>query len=190
MIVHLIIPRDGLQENILNIQKVVDIIKAKGHSLANEWIEDAYKRTSGGEEVSDQDWQKIIEENLAAIAKSDVIIADVSYDSTAMGYQIATALHQKKPTLLILQDGKRVPAFTWNIPSSFLKKEAYTSDNIADKIAPFLQDNDIGTKDMRFNFFIDRGIYNYLRWAALKTGKTKAEILRELVNREINNKEY
>ena len=43
---------------------------------------------------------------------------------------------------------------------------------------------------MRFNFFIDRPIYNYLRWAALKTNKTKAEILRELVQREIENKDY
>jgi predicted DNA-binding protein len=61
---------------------------------------------------------------------------------------------------------------------------------VVEKILPFLEDNNISTKDMRFNFFIDRPIYNYLRWAALRTGKTKAEILRELVQREIKNKDY
>ena len=43
---------------------------------------------------------------------------------------------------------------------------------------------------MRFNFFIDRKIYNYLRWASFKTGKTKAEILRDLVENEIEKQEY
>jgi len=54
----------------------------------------------------------------------------------------------------------------------------------------FMVDNDIQSKDMRFNFFIDRKIYNYLRWAAFKTGKTKAEILRDLVETEIEKQNY
>jgi hypothetical protein len=64
----------------------------------------------------------------------------------------------------------------------------YTSDNVDEILTTFLRDNDISTKDMRFNFFIDRPIYNYLRWSALRTGKTKAEILRNLVQREIDNR--
>ena len=165
-------------------------LQDKGHVLARDWIEAAYDDAKTDANNADTSWLPIIEENFEAIAKADVIIADVSYDSTALGYQIATAIHQKKPTLLILKEGAKVPPFTWNIPSSFLNRIEYNKENIAEKIAPFLVDNDIATKDMRFNFFIDRPIYNYLRWSALKTGKTKAEILRELVQREIENKDY
>lgn len=192
MLVHFIAPMSSLEENIESYRSVVASIQKKGHVLAREWIEAAYaeiKISSEKDMEGDQNWQPIIEDNFEAIAKADVVIADITHDSTAMGYQIATAIHQKKPTLLIIKEGTTIPPFTWNIPSSFLKKVEYSKKDLTDKIMPFLEENDISTKDMRFNFFIDRGIYNYLRWAALKTGKTKAEVLRELVQREIENKE-
>lgn len=190
MLVHLIASADSITENIDNLRSVVGYIKEQGHELARDWIENAYSEEVNKTTSSNEDhWREIIQNNLEAIAKADVIIADISYDSTAIGYQIATALHQKKPTLLILQKGRQVSPFTWNMPSSFLKKVEYDSNNLDEVIAPFLKDNDITTKDMRFNFFIDRPIYNYLRWAALKSGRTKAEVLRELVQREIENKE-
>ena len=189
MIVHFIAPVSGLKENVDNLKNIVKYLKDEGHELASDWLDIAYQRETQGSDSKELSWQKIIQDNLEAIAKAEVVIADISYDSTAIGYQIATAIQQKKPTLLILQEGRKVSSFTWNIPSSFLKRVEYTTDNIGEKIAPFLKENDIATKDMRFNFFIDRPIYNYLRWSALKTGKTKAEVLRELVQREIENKE-
>jgi hypothetical protein len=193
MLVHFIAPVTGLKDNIDNLRTIAKYLQGKGHVLARDWIEDAYVDLNDGTRPTAEReiaWQAIIEDNFEAIAKADVIIADITYDSTALGYQIATAVHQKKPTLLILQEGKTVPPFTWNIPSTFLNRIEYNSSNLDEKVSPFLQDNDITTKDMRFNFFIDRPIYNYLRWAALKTGKTKAEILRELVQREIEDKDY
>lgn len=190
MLVHFIATGTSLDTNIDNLRAVVDTLQKNGHTLAKDWIETAYNDLQKGVDSNTLSWQSIIEEDFEAIAKADVIIAEVSHDSTAIGYQIATAIHQKKPTLLILQEGARVPPFTWNIPSAFLSRIEYTKENLVAQITPFLQDNDITTKDMRFNFFIDRPIYNYLRWSALKTGKTKAEILRELVQREIENKDY
>jgi len=193
MIVHFIAPISSLKDNIDIYRKLTGHLQEKGHVLARDWIESAYvdvqsnSRPSVEREIT---WQSIIEDNFEAIAKADVVIADITHDSTALGYQIATAVQQKKPTLLVIQDGRTVPPFTWNIPSTFLSRTEYNAANIEKKIAPFLEDNDIATKDMRFNFFIDRAIYNYLRWAALKTGKTKAEILRELVQREIETKDY
>lgn len=190
MLIHFIASATGLDDNIENLRMVKKVIQDKGHVLARDWIEEAHENIQKKEKISDEKWLSFIDEDFEAIAKSDVIIAEISNDSTAIGYQIATAIHQKKPTLLIIKEGTRVPPFTWNIPSSFLKKVEYNPENLVNKMTPFLEENDITTKDMRFNFFIDRGIYNYLRWAALKTGKTKAEVLRELVNREIENKEY
>jgi hypothetical protein len=190
MLVHLIAPVDGLIENIDNLRFLVKSLKEQGHELARDWLEVAYQEEVNKTKNSDTVWQEIIQNNLEAIAKADVIIADITYDSTTIGYQVAIAIQQKKPTLLILQEGREVSPFTWNIPSSFLKRVEYNKDNLLDQVAPFMQENDITTKDMRFNFFIDRPIYNYLRWAALKTNKTKAEILRELVKREIEKKDY
>lgn len=191
MLIHFITTATSLnEENIENVRRVIKAIQAKGHTLAKDWIETAYEDIQKDRAAGEQAWQAIIEEDFEALAKADVVIADVSFDSTAIGYQIATAIQQKKPTLLILQEGRRVPPFTWNIPSSFLNKVEYNKDNLDDQITPFLEDNNIAIKDMRFNFFIDRPIYNYLRWAALKTGKTKAEVLRELVQQQIEKHDY
>lgn len=183
-------PRTGLKDNIENLRAVVACIEDGGHTLATDWLEQAHASVLEGAMPDEPKWQAIIEENFAAIAKADIVIADVTFDSTALGYQIATAIHQKKPTLLLLREGSVAPSFTWNIPSSFLKRVEYNNTNVKEKVEPFLEENNITTKDMRFNFFIDRAIYNYLRWSALKTGKTKAEVLRELVQREIEKKDY
>jgi hypothetical protein len=78
-----------------------------------------------------------------------------------------------------------ISAFVSGVPSSNATFKTYNDKNVSGIIKKFLKENDIQAKDMRFNFFIDRPIYNYLRWAAYKTGKTKAEILRELVSKEI-----
>ena len=193
MIVHFIAPITSLRDNIDTFRDLVQHLQKSGHVLARDWLEDGYKDVMNVKDVDAEAelavWQPIIEDNFEAIAKADVIIADITHDSTALGYQIATAVQQKKPTLLILQEGNSAPRFTWNIPSNFLSRVEYTRESLVGKIKPFLEENDIGVKDMRFNFFIDRPIYNYLRWAALKTGKTKAEVLRELVQREIEDKE-
>jgi hypothetical protein len=190
MLVHLITTEISLKDNIDSLRLATKFLQDKGHSLTRDWIEPAYDNVQKGIHTDEAKWQSIVEEDFEALAKADVVIADVSYDSTAIGYQIATAIQQKKPTLLILREGTKVPPFTWNIPSTFLSRIEYNEHNLVEKITPFLDDNDITVKDMRFNFFIDRKIYNYLRWAAFKTGKTKAEILRELVQREIIGKDY
>lgn len=187
---HFTTSMDSLRSNIESIRQLKKHLQNEGHVLARDWIEDAYNSLDEDSSVHDASWQSVIKANFEAIAKADVVIVDITNDSTALGYQIAVAVQQKKPTLLVLREGANTPPFTWSIPSSFLSKIEYNDGNIADKVRPFLEENDIKTKDMRFNFFIDRSIYNYLRWAALKSGKTKAEILRNLIKSEIDKKDY
>jgi hypothetical protein len=130
------------------------------------------------------DWQTIYKDCVEAINKADVVIADATIRGFGIGYQVALAVQMKKPTLVLCKKGIDDSFFASGIDTGVVYKE-YTERSIKDIIKNFLQENDIQAKDMRFNFFIDRPIYNYLRWAAYKTGKTKAEILRELVSKEI-----
>lgn len=162
------------------------MIQGGGHSLALDWIEKAYSRLNAKEMREEVDWSEIYKENLEVIAKADVIIAETSYENFGVGYQVAVAVQQKKPVLLIRHETADKNAFATGVEDGWVKRKEYTNENLKDILDQFLKDNDIQAKDMRFNFFIDRPIYNYLRWAAFKTGKTKAEILRELVAREID----
>lgn len=189
MKVHFITSRITQENNIDMLRRVVSSIEKTGHVLADNWLEEAYSR-----EVSQDkaliDWQAIFKTNIANIAKADVVVAEATYDSFAIGYQVAAAIQQKKPVLILRKSGAERNAFVSGVDENLAKREEYTDESLDEIISKFLSDNDIATKDMRFNFFIDRAIYNYLRWAALKTGKTKAEILRELVQREIETKDY
>lgn len=186
--VHLIASKSSLTEDIESLRSVRKIIVQKGHQTVIDWIDSAYNRHKNGEETP-IDWTTIYTSNLEAIAKADVVIAEVSHTSFGVGYQVATAVQQKKPTLLLRHDKTDEATFATSVVDSWVECVTYNESNLESIIEKFLIDNDITTKDMRFNFFIDRAIYNYLRWSALKTGRTKAEILRELVQREIENRE-
>lgn len=183
MKVHLITSRPTLENDIDTLRGIMKIIQGAGHSLAVDWIEEAYERNQGDKTP---DWSRLYKENLEVIAKADVIIAETSYENFGVGYQVAVAVQQKKPVLLLRHETADKNAFATGVEDGWVKRKEYTEENLTGILNQFLQDNDIQAKDMRFNFFIDRPIYNYLRWAAFKTGKTKAEILRELVAREID----
>ncbi len=69
----------------------------------------------------------------------------------------------------------------------YLKFISYRSiQELKVTVSDFIKENDISAKDLRFNFAINRRIHNYLRSTSAKTGETKAEIIRRLIEREID----
>lgn len=190
MKVHFITSKQNLENEINVLRHILRIIEDNNSSIAHSWIEDAYKNeVEAGKPVDD--WNAIYKNNLAAIAKADVVIAETSYENFAVGYQIAVAIQQKKPVLLLRHATANKETFVTGVDDGWVQHSEYKDqEHLTEILAKFLHDNDIQSKDMRFNFFIDRKIYNYLRWASFKTGKTKAEILRDLVENEIEKQEY
>ena len=184
MKVHLITSRSTLENDINTLRQIITVIEEENHSLVGKWIESAYKRHQNNEGRAD--WSLIYKQNLEAIAQADVVIAETSYGNFAVGYQVAVAIQQKKPILLLRHTSADKNAFVTGVEDGWVKHVEYTHEGLIPAIKKFLADNDIQSKDLRFNFFIDRQIYNYLRWASFKTGKTKAEILRDLVQNEIS----
>jgi hypothetical protein len=190
MKVHFITAKPNLENEIVTLRHILGTIEKSGHTLAHDWIEAAYRdEVEQGKPV--EDWAAIYRKNLAAIAQADVIIAETSYENFAVGYQIAMAIQQKKPVLLLRHKNADKETFITGVEDGWVQHAEYeTESQLTPVLEKFLVDNDIQSKDMRFNFFIDRKIYNYLRWAAFKTGKTKAEILRDLVEHEIEKQNY
>lgn len=192
MIVHFTASKKDIEKEYQDLSLITKIIKDLGHTFAREWWDDEYKRTRDGNGDADLDWKKINEEAMGALARADVVIIEASARTLSIGYQLATAIQQKKPVLVLTHGGSLEGTFGSGISSDLVRFEEYDPTDKAGlekKLAGFLRDNTIDTKDMRFNFFINRPIYNYLRWASFKTGKTKAEILRELVEREIDSRQ-
>lgn len=193
MIVNFIASKGNITTEIDYYRAVVQAVEKRGHTLARDWIEPAFserkndvsKDTGNGQ----ADWSAIDSDNTAAISKADVVIVEATKKSFFVGYGVAQAVHQKKPILILVRDDSFPGAEHLRASSDFIRSKTYTKETLDGIVGDFLEENTIDTKDMRFNFFIDRGIYNYLRWASFKTGKTKAEVLRELVQREIDTQD-
>lgn len=185
MLVYFIASRQKLTERIEDLREFVKAIHSEEHVLARDWIEPAYVGEMRGTE-KEYDWFEICRDSTEAITKADVVVADATVPSFGIGYQVALAVQLKKPTLVLRNEEAKESVFASGLPQDIVDYKRYNKKNLKSLIVDFLKTNDVQTKDMRFNFFIDRPIYNYLRWSAHKTGKTKAEILRELVEREID----
>lgn len=127
-----------------------------------------------------------LDAEIEAVGRADIVIVEVSDYGFDQGMQVAIALQQKKPVLIVSQKSLDDSAVA-HYQSRLIAIETYaTSDELAKVITRFIRSNTISTKDLRFNMFIDRPIYNYLRTQAYETGKNKSEIIRDLINKEIN----
>jgi len=190
MLIHFVAPQWDILDQIDDFRKIIKVIHNDGHSLTRDWVEPAYEIAKRGGAFDQLDWKEIYRENMEAIARADLVIVEVSTQNFSVGFQTAIAIQQKKPTLVLEHEGTETTNnFLQGIDSNLLTTKSYTSADLEKTVANFIAENRIDNKDLRFNFFIDRQIYNYLRWASFKTGKTKAEILRELVQNEINRNE-
>jgi hypothetical protein len=193
MIVHVTGSLVNADDDIVYLRRIAKTVKQSDSSLARDWIESAYAATHTPGESDpakpDHNWELVMDETLDAISKADVVIVEATYYTFSQGFQMAVALNLKKPVLVV----SRLP-FKDRLISGFRSRDSrmaeYDSEaSLDDVVTQFLRANTISTKDLRFNMFIDRPIYNYLRSVSYETGKNKSEIIRELINREIRKKD-
>ncbi len=186
MIVHFIGSRSKVIEEIDYYREIIGHIKAGGHTLASEWVEDTYSLLKQGQlKKENETWDDIDGANATAISKADVIVVESTKKSFFAGYRVAQAAIQKKPLLILTRDKSPVAVSGLRTPTGFVKSVRYDSTTLPVVVNDFLKENTIRANDLRFNFVLDRQTYNYLRWTSSETGKTKAQIIRALLQREM-----
>lgn len=185
--VHFIAPKSNLGEEIECFRAIIKAIHTRGHTLAKDWLEPSYLRYANKKPSETIDWAASCRANIEAIPSSDVIIAEVSTKSFGVGYQVGLAASQKKPTLLLRREGISKEAFLAGLDNSYITKAEYTLDSLDQIIGAFLENDEDNVKDIRFNLLIDRKLNDYLKQSSLKSGKTKAEIIRELLKYDLEN---
>ncbi len=190
MIIHFITSKSNIADNYDDLKSIRDTIVNLGHEIARDWLDDEYKFVKSGKGHATIDWNVVHSENMEALSKADLVIAEATVKSFSTGFQVANAIQQKKPVLILTRNDELAGTFGSGIDSDFVRQKSYNAGNVRDIICDFINENNIDSKDLRFNFFIDRQIHNYLRWASYSTGKNKSEILRELILREIDKQDY
>lgn len=185
MIIHFTASSHDMSASIQRHRRIVSIIRDTGHLLARDWIEVTYAEQRDNTLQHDKvDWHNVYEENINAVSSADLLIADCTGNSFGVGYLVATAIQQKKPVLLLVPENGDEGMILKGLYGELVEKSVYTQDSLNGIVTGFIERNTLNHKDLRFNFFLDQKLYNYLNWSSLKSGKTKAEIVRDLIEKD------
>lgn len=185
MIVHFSASARDLKDRIEIYRKIQNQLRLLGHSFQNDWVETAWYREMNNKRAWD-DIGQIVSYADNAITHAEVVIAEASDASVfGVGYEVALALQRKKPVLVLVDEVTARSSYAKGLTNDLLTYREYNQTNLGEIIENFLSENTVKTKDLRFNFVVDRRIYNHLRAKAFRTRKTKGEILRELLVEDI-----
>ncbi len=179
-----------IEQDIDIYKKILSILRTLGCSIANDWVESArLYQLNKSRDKPEQDWRHFCEHSKAGIESSDLAIIEGSgFASFGVGYEAGYAIKIKKPTLILIKKEDIKVSYAAGLGNDLVTVASYTNENLGRIIKTFVKDNSIRSKDMRFNFVIDRQIYNHLRKKSFRTGKTKAEIVRDIVLEDIHGK--
>ena len=181
-----------IKRDIETYRKILHGVRLSGHVVSRDWVETSYMREMQHDKERSKlegiDWT-IVEETERAIEGAELVIAEASDSSTfGVGYEVAYAIQRRKPTLLLVKKNKASMSYASGLKSDFITFKRYDDANLQKSVEDFIKENTIRTKDLRFNFVIDRQIYNHLRLRSYESGKTKAEIVRDLLLEDIGEK--
>lgn len=189
---HFIGSISNISDDITYYRMVVDCLRENGVKLTRDWLEQAYEQRKklSSTPTKSNSWRAIYRDNLQAISKCDVVIAEVSQKSFLVGFQVALALEKKKPVLLLSRHENVDSVFGVSSNEDIIKHSVYDKDSLDEVIRLFITENNKGGKDIRFNFFIDRRLLNYLNWASFQSGRKKSEIIREIIVKDMERSEF
>ncbi len=91
----------GDRSNLADNKKVVKGLKERGYEILTEWVVDDIldiERGATPEEVFERDIEKLDE--------CDVLVADVSYPSLGVGFEIAYTLLKGKPVIAFCREDR------------------------------------------------------------------------------------
>lgn len=191
MIIQIIGSAKNLKADLPFYHGILEVIHDNGAVIARDWISAAQNRINKNIIRDDTkiDWDAVHKENSEAISRSDVVIIEATNYGFQEGFYTSQALIQKKPVLLLTRENVRGRLIHGINHKSLTVQQYQTDEDLNKGVNKFIKSNTISTKDLRFNFFIDRQIYSYLREVSYETGKNKSEIIRELLEKEIDQQD-
>ncbi len=174
-------------------ERVEKIIENSGGKLQSRVRPKSYSNFDLNEAES------IYRSNVNLIKSSDIVIADISYTSSAVGYEISLALEEKKPVICIYNIKEftdkenllqHVPVNLKGNTSKYLLLKEYSSESLPKLLELAIKDAK-SLADTKFILIIPPEIDKYLEWNVREKGVSKAEITRHAIeNMMADDKAY
>jgi len=178
----------GLPKFLREYNFIRKTIKGLNNEIIFDWIDRSFNEVNKNQLTKD-DEINIHEEGINAIGSADALVADVSFPSASVGFQVGLALSRKIPVLCIYSEelgDKEAPRVTQAIKSPLLLIRSYTEKSLKKVIYDFFG-NLPESKLIKFNFIITTKISEYLNWGSEKNNISKSDFLREIVEKIIDS---
>ena len=185
--IYFIAGKSNIGKDIHYFRKITLLIKDAGHLLVKDWLDEVHEARKNTPHLN---WTKIYREDIEAIDKADAIIAEATTKSFGVGFQVALAIRSKKPVLLLVREEVDRRSMLWGIDEEAVQTKLYDNDTLNSVVLSFLKEYDVSTKEKRFNLMLDRKLQNYLTLAAKKAGKTRSQLVRELIVCDMDKHQY
>jgi nucleoside 2-deoxyribosyltransferase len=173
--------------------EIQDLIKEASKNL-NFKFESVYSKFDKVEEyanLSDEAAFEVFRTAQKSLKEADVVVADVSHPSDRIGYEVATALAERKPVLALLhKSAKMAPPIQGN-KSKYLEVARYDQTSEIKKLVADFLEQAKKMVDTKFILIISPEIDKYLEWASNTRRQHKAQIVRNAVEEVFEkDKEY
>jgi len=184
MIVFFTCPTRNILKYSKTYKKIRDEILHLGHKINRDWID--YSINVAQKDIPDIPPETLYKEVMSAILSSDVVVADATVKSMALGHQITFALQKNKPVLILrnIKKNKEIDGiFIEGSESRYLSSEIYSKMSDIPKILKFFFRKYEDKTKKRFNLVLSGSQDSYLNWAAFTYKKSKTEIIHDTLDK-------
>lgn len=174
----------GLKKYKNNYELIAKIIQDHGYNLYSGFMKVTKEKERS---LTIEESKKVYNYIIERINVNDVFIAEMSYRSAPVSYQLTYAIEHNKPSLYLYEKGTGSipnPVFTGN-PSKYLVIREYNKTSIESILLEFLEDSK-RLLMKRFNFVIPSELDEYLSISSAFEGISKGELVRKLIEENMN----
>lgn len=173
----------GKKDFLTDYQKIINHLRTKNCEVISDHIINSTESEIRLETREDR--LKFHKQLETWVAECDFIVAETSFPSISVGYEIALAQYFFKPTLVLYKTGDP-PSLLAHHENEKIVCEKYSVENLSDLIEEFI--NYVrGSSDSRFTFFISSKIAAYLDKISKIKKVPKSVYLRNLIEKDIKN---
>lgn len=175
----------GKKHYLDNYQKIIDLLIEKKCEVISDHIIKSTELQVRMETKEDRlKFHKQLEK---WIASANFMVAETSFPSISVGYEISLAQHMNKPVLILYSAGNPPTLLTHHQDEKVIceKYSRFTLPDIIDDFLNYVQ----GTNDSRFTFFITSEIASFLDKTAKREKLPKSVYLRKLIEQDMEKQE-
>ncbi len=171
----------GKKYHLDKYRKIVELLTEKGVTVAAEHILNVEEKDI---QLQSREKRLAFHQRLEDwVNSADFLVAETSFPSISVGYEISMALDRGKPVLILYSEGDPPSLFAYH-ENEKIVSEKYTMDTLAPIISDFLHFVR-GEADTRFTFFISSKQAAYLAKMGKKNRVPKSVYLRSLIDKDM-----